>query len=228
MKKDLYHGSEKILKKPVFGFGKAENDYGRGFYCTEIEDMAKEWSTGEDHDGFANHYVIETKGLSVLDLNSPDVTILHWLSVLLKNRTFPITSALALEARDHLLKSFAVDYGNFDVLYGYRADDSYFSFAQDFLNGTISIEKLSEAMHLGKYGMQYVLKSRRAFARLRFVEAVPALRDPWFVRKTARDDTANRTYLDARKKRVPGQLYVTEILDRKIGPHDERLLRALS
>ena len=48
MKKDLYHGSEKILKRPVFGFGKTENDYGCGFYCTEIEDMAKEWSTGED------------------------------------------------------------------------------------------------------------------------------------------------------------------------------------
>ena len=228
MKKDLYHGSEKILKRPVFGFGKTENDYGRGFYCTEIEDMAKEWSTGEDRDGFANHYVIETKGLSVLDLNSPETTILHWLSVLLKNRTFPITSALAMEAREYLLKAFAVDYEGFDVLYGYRADDSYFSFAQDFLNGTISIEKLNEAMHLGKYGMQYVLKSKRAFERLKFVEAVPAFRDPWFVRKTARDETANRTYLDARKKRVPGQLYVTEILDGKIGPHDERLLRALS
>ena len=49
MKKDLYHGSPQILKKPIFGFGKIENDYGCGFYCTEIEDMAKEWSTGEDH-----------------------------------------------------------------------------------------------------------------------------------------------------------------------------------
>ncbi len=191
MKKDLYHGSEKILKRPVFGFGKTENDYGRAFYSTESEDLAKERSTGEDHDGFANHYVIETKGLSVLDLNSPETTILHWLSVLLKNRTFPITSALAMEAREYLLKAFAVDYEGF-------------------------------------YGMQYVLKSKRAFERLKFVEAVPAFRDPWFVRKTARDETANRTYLDARKKRVPGQLYVTEILDGKIGPHDERLLRALS
>ena len=228
MKKDLYHGSPQILKKPIFGFGKTENDYGRGFYCTEIEEMAKEWSTGEDHDGFANHYVIETKGLSVLNLNSPGVTILHWLAVLLKNRTFPITSALAQEAREYLLAGFALDYEGYDVLYGYRADDSYFSFAQDFLNGTISLEKLNEAMHLGKYGMQYVLKSKRAFDRLTFVDAVPALRDPWFVRKTARDETANRNYLDARKTRVAGQLYITEILDKAIGPNDEGLLRALS
>ena len=228
VKKNLYHGSDRILKKPIFGFGKTENDYGRGFYCTEIEDMAKEWSTGEDHDGFANHYVLETTGLSVFDLNSPETTILHWLAVLLRNRTFPITSSLAQEAKDYLLKAFLLDYAKFDVMYGYRADDSYFSFAQDFLNGTISLEKLNEAMHLGKYGMQYVLKSKRAFDRLKFVDAAPALRDPWFIRKTARDETANRAYLDTRRKRVAGQLYITEILDKKIGPKDERLLRALS
>ena len=228
MKKDLYHGSALILKKPIFGFGKTENDYGRGFYCTEIEDMAKEWSTGEDHDGFANHYVLETDGLSVFDFNSPEMTILHWLAVLLKNRTFPITSSLAQEAKDYLIKSFLIDSAECDVMYGYRADDSYFSFAQDFLNGTISLEKLNEAMHLGKYGMQYVLKSKRAFDRLEFVDAVPALRHPWFVRKTARDETANRIYLDSRKKRIAGQLYITEILDKTIGPKDERLFRTLS
>lgn len=228
MKKHLYHGSAQILKKPLFGFGKTENDYGRGFYCTEIEEMAKEWSTGEDHDGFANHYLIETKGLSVLDLNGPDITILHWLSVLLENRIFPLTSQLAQEARGYLLKRFKVDYAGYDVMYGYRADDSYFAFAQDFLNGTISLEKLSEAMRLGKYVMQYVLKSKKAFDCISFVEAVPASRDPWFIRKTVRDDTANRVYFDARRKRVAGQLYITEILDNKMDSDDERLCRALS
>ena len=31
----LYHGSDHIIEKPVFGEGKSYNDYGRGFYCTE-------------------------------------------------------------------------------------------------------------------------------------------------------------------------------------------------
>ena len=30
----LYHGSNKIIKKPVYGAGKRYNDYGSGFYCT--------------------------------------------------------------------------------------------------------------------------------------------------------------------------------------------------
>ena len=227
MKKDIYHGSPNIIKKPIFCYGKTENDYGVGFYCTEIEDMSKEWSTGEDHDGFANHYRIETDGLSVLNLNTEDVTILHWLTVLLGNRFFPITSQLAQDAREYLLAYFAIDYSGYDIMYGYRADDSYFSFAQDFLNGTISLQKLNEAMHLGKYGMQYVLKTKKAFAHLKFVEALPASRDPWFVRKTERDETANRDYFDSRKTRQPGQLYITQILDETIKPNDERLLRAL-
>ena len=42
---------------------------------------------------------------------------------------------------------------------GYRADDSYFSFASDFINGAISYRQLCNAMCLGKLGQQFVLKS---------------------------------------------------------------------
>ena len=38
----LYHGSEKIVERPMFGEGKIHNDYGRGFYCTEHLELAKE------------------------------------------------------------------------------------------------------------------------------------------------------------------------------------------
>lgn len=42
----------------------------------------------------------------------------------------------------------------------------YFSFAQDFVAGVISLEKLSEAMRLGKLGEQIVLKSPKAFDQI--------------------------------------------------------------
>ena len=32
----LYHGSEQIVEAPAFGMGKHNNDFGLGFYCTEI------------------------------------------------------------------------------------------------------------------------------------------------------------------------------------------------
>ena len=88
----LYHGSEKIIKKPVYGAGKRYNDYGRGFYCTQEPDLAKEWAVSEERDGYANEYRMNMAGLDVLDLCKNDFCILHWLAILLQNRVFDIQS----------------------------------------------------------------------------------------------------------------------------------------
>ena len=40
----IYHGSPEIFEKPQFGKGKPYNDYGRGFYCTEHIELAKDWA----------------------------------------------------------------------------------------------------------------------------------------------------------------------------------------
>ena len=42
MEKIIYHGSDHIIEKPKFGYGKTYNDYGVGFYCTENPNMAKD------------------------------------------------------------------------------------------------------------------------------------------------------------------------------------------
>ena len=39
----------------------------------------------------------------------------------------------------------------------------------DFLNNTISVNQLSQAMKLGELGEQVVLKSENAFAQIRFL-----------------------------------------------------------
>ena len=40
MKKILYHGSQVIVEKPEYGKGARNNDYGKGFYCTEEIELA--------------------------------------------------------------------------------------------------------------------------------------------------------------------------------------------
>ena len=65
----IYHGSTKIIEKPVFGVGNPKNDYGLGFYCTENLELAKEWASTEQHDGYANRYEIDLEGLDILHLN---------------------------------------------------------------------------------------------------------------------------------------------------------------
>lgn len=210
--------------KPIYGYGKKYNDYGVGFYCTESIDMAKEWAVGAERSGYANVYDLNMEGLSELDLNDTEYCMLHWLSVLLQNREFEVSSALAREAKEYLTLNFSPAYISADVIRGYRADDSYFSFAQDFLNGTISYRQLSAAMCLGKLGRQIVLKSEKAFSQLTFVDAEIAKADEWFAKKQLRDKTARNDYFSSRmNRREPGDLYITQILDEEMKADDERL-----
>ena len=135
-----------------------------------------------------------------------------------------ISSVLALEAKEYLLQQFSVDYEKSDAIIGYRADDSYFSFAQDFINGTISYRQLNNALHLGKLGQQFVIKSEEAFTRLRFLGYEIAESMERYARKMLRDKSARREYFDVeRNRRQRGDLYITQIMDEEMRPDDPRL-----
>lgn len=224
MKKVLYHGSEHRLEHPYYLGASSHNDYGKGFYCTEVKNMAAEWAVKRNNNGWINKYEIECEGFNVLNLNDSNYCILHWLAVLLENRTFDLSYALAQEAREYILRHFSVDYSLADIIIGYRADDSYFSFAQDFLSGAISYRQLNHAMRLGKLGNQFVLKSPLAFERLRFVEADEALRELWYPLREKRDFTARSDYFASRmQRRRPDDLYIIQIIDGGMTANDPRL-----
>lgn len=142
----VYHGSHKIIEKPVFGKGNPNNDYGLGFYCTESEELAKEWACSTESDGYANKYNLDLSDLSVLSLTNGEYNILNWLFVLLENRRFRISGDIAAQAKEYISDNFAIDYRSYDIIRGYRADDAYFSFANAFLNNTISVSQLERAM----------------------------------------------------------------------------------
>ena len=210
---DIYHGSDHIVKHPVHGDGKIHNDYGRGFYCTEHIEPAKEWACSADSDGYANHYKLDCSGLRVLNLNEPEYSILNWLAILLENRKFNVADGLPQRARAYLLENFMVDYKKYDIIVGYRANDSYFSFAGDFVSGTLSLSDLSEAMRLGKLGEQIVLKSEKAFEALTFVEAIKAPRKQYFAKYKSRDEEARVKYRQIASKPVAErEIYVLDII----------------
>lgn len=222
--KKIYHGSRGIISNPTYGLGKKYNDYGLGFYCTDHMDLAKEWGVDRNRNGYANEYEIDCKGLTILDLNSNKYCILHWLAVLLENREFDILSPLAAEAKEYIQKNFNVDYNSYDIIIGYRADDSYFSFAQDFINGTISYRQLNNAMHLGNRGQQFVIKSKRAFGQIQFLGFEITKSAEWFTKKELRDKSARREYFDReRNKRQKGDIYIMQVMDEEMKANDPRL-----
>lgn len=220
----LYHGSDHIIEKPAFHGSKRTNDYGYGFYTTENIELAKEWACAKNTDGYVNCYEMDVSGLQILNLNSGEYSILNWLALLTKYRSCWQSGSISEKAKEYLQENFFVDPEEFDLIIGYRADDSYFSFAQDFISGAISLKKLSEAMHLGKLGEQIVLKSEKSFDRIRFLRAESVDAAIYYEKKTNRDLEARRQYRQS-KKSADGmnELYMLDIMREGMKNGDPRL-----
>lgn len=211
----IYHGSKDIIEKPYYHDGRSKNDYGFGFYCTESLELAKEWScSNNENNGFANKYSINLSGLKILDLTDKRYSILNWIAILLKFRTFDLSNDISIQAKEYLLKNFYIDVNNYDIVIGFRADDSYFSFARDFVNNTIPVRKLSQAMELGQLGKQVVIVSERAFSKLHFEGFETADRFEYFIKRKARDEKAREDYLKGTRKSatLTNDIFVVDII----------------
>lgn len=241
MQRLIYHGSSQIVRTPKFGTGTSANDYGLGFYCTESPSLAGEWAVGMSSDGFINTYTIETDGLRIINLNSPEYCILHWLAVLLSFREFDADSSAAYQAREYIRSTFGADYQNCDCIIGFRADDCNFWFAQSFLAGDISYRELNDAVRLSDTGRQFVIKSNRAFDRILFNGYTIAGSSDYYPAAMARERKAvaefaarrmqvsrggssARTGKAEKAARSSKELYAGDIVNERIRAYDSRLI----
>lgn len=223
--KIIYHGSHNIIKNPTFGIGSPNNDYGLGFYCTEHLDLAKEWACDQFSGGYANKYSFDMTGLNILNLNSEEFCIIHWVSVLLKNRKVTLNSDVEREGMYYILDNFPVETNNADVIIGYRADDSYFSYARDFLSNAITVKRLKQVMQLGSLGNQVVIKSQLAFSRLQFLGYEVASQRIYYPLRKKRDELARTAYLSNRKGNIVSKnsVLLVDIIRGGIKADDPRL-----
>ena len=227
MKKQLtiYHGSKDIIYEPKYGEGKKTNDFGLGFYCTLNNDLAKEWAVSSLSDGYSNCYTIDTAYLRILNLNSKEYSILNWMAVLVENRVFTTRTPMAKKARQYLIDNFGVNVNAYDIIIGYRADDSYYDFADSFLNNNISINQLSKAMRLGKLGEQIVIKSKYAFSLIKFQSYEVAEKNKYYVLRINRNNEANNNYLKLLNEEDFDDLYILDIMRGGIKNDDPRIPR---
>ncbi|MCR5543108.1 MAG: DUF3990 domain-containing protein [Eubacterium sp.] len=207
----IYHGSNQIVKTPTLGLGRKNNDFGLGFYCTEYIDLAKEWAVSSLKNGFVNQYTLDTEYLNILNLNTSDYTILNWIAVLVEHRLFSIKTPVARRAKQYLIDNFGINVNSYDLITGYRADDSYFDYAEAFFNNTITVEQLARAMQLGKLGEQIVIKSQFAFSKIKFVDYEVAEKEKYYILRKTRDDDANKMYLNILEEESDG-LYIQDII----------------
>lgn len=227
---EIMHGSDHIIENPSYELGKKHNDYGQGFYCTSELSMAMEWACKKNTNGFANKYALNISTLKVLNLLDGNYNILNWLALLLQNRTFRITSEIASDARKYIIDNFSIDLKKYDVVIGYRADDSYFSFAESFIQNGLPLSSLNEALRLGKLGTQIVLISEQAFDNLTFINAEAANKEIYYPKFVTRDTEARNTYRNeiSKRKSYKDDIFVMDILREEMKSDDVRIQRIVS
>jgi hypothetical protein len=218
----LFHGSKEIVKTPTYDGGRKTNDFGQGFYLTADFGLGCEWASEGASDGYVNTYELLLKNLTILDLTDNKHSILNWLAILLKCRKIDITSQHMLDAKNYILKNFSINTEKYDVICGYRGDDCNFSFACDFLSGTISLQQLSEGINTAKSGLQYALISQKAYQNISFLKYEKVDKTIYFSKRLARGERARKDYLGA-KVNPSKALYMSTIIEEGIKANDARL-----
>lgn len=162
----LYHGSPNKKNTPTFGCCEERHDYGKGFYLTEDRELAKEWAVcrPNEQNGWLHQYELEMDDLKVLDFEK--LGILSWLAELMKHRDASDSKRYRVLAKKFVQK-YGLDTVGFDVIKGWRADASYFFIAKEFVRDNVDIDILERLLRLGDLGIQYCIKSKKAYSKLK-------------------------------------------------------------
>ena len=121
----VYHGSKRVIDRPIVNGSKLDNDYGPAFYLTKDLESAHEWACRNGTTGIVNIYDLNLKGLKVLDLTQKSV--LNHLAILLHFRSLDSSFKDSFSYRLKKIEQyFYIDVSDYDVVIGYRADDAYF------------------------------------------------------------------------------------------------------
>lgn len=219
----LYHGSENIIEQPFLGGGKKNNDYGQGFYCTREIELAKEWACTESISAYVNIYELDMSGLNVLDLSKEKFSTLSWLAILMNFRRIRVSTPVMKRAVEWLVSHFLIAIDAYDVVVGYRADDSYFSFARAFVNNQITLGQLAYAMQLGELGEQYVLRSEKAFAALSYTGFETVDRTIYYAKRKRRDEQAREAFMKELEKEEPDGVFIRDLMKDGVENYEARL-----
>lgn len=217
----IYHGSPVTVVKPLREKCKTTNDYGQGFYCAEDIELAKEWACKDAGGGFVNIYELPEDDLKILDLK--DMGLLPWIAILVSNRIVRYSSPVEKRAAEYLIDHFAPIIDKYDVIIGYRADDSYFSYTRAFLSNTITLEQLGAAIKLGDLGIQICVKSARGFDIIKYLNAESVNGELYYPRRVNRDNRAREEYYKLLEEDTKGGIFVRDIIEKRVNDDELRI-----
>ena len=172
----FYHGSKQIIKEPIVNGSNKTNDYGPSFYLTIDLKSTKSWACRNDIVGVVNQYYVRKptfENFKILDLtNKSKFSVLNWLAILMHFRTLDSSFVKNNELVLKWLEKYYIDVNEYDIVIGFRADDSYFRFPIRFISNDLAFEDLEEVFLSGNLGVQYAFMSQKAIQSLKFEKAI--------------------------------------------------------
>ena len=172
----IYHGSKVVIEHPLVKGSDETNDYGASFYLTKDLEAAKSWACKNSSVGIVNEYEVkasEFDKLRILDLtNKSKYGVLNWMAILMRFRVLDSSFVKRNQLTLDWLQKYYVDVDDYDVVIGFRADDSYFRFPLRFVSNDLSFDDLEDVFLSGHLGVQYAFMSERAIKLLTFKKAI--------------------------------------------------------
>lgn len=138
-------------------------------YLLDNLDLAKEYSAANPNNtnAYVRKYELDLSDLKVLDFT--EYNVLGWLAELMKHRDADDSKRYKVLSKEFIDK-YGIDTSGYDVIKGWRANASYFYIAKEFVRDNVDFDILEELLSLGDLGMQYCLKSQKAFDNLKELE----------------------------------------------------------
>ncbi|MCR5308679.1 MAG: DUF3990 domain-containing protein [Bacilli bacterium] len=212
----IYHGSKKIINNPLYKGSNPSNDYGPAFYVTKDLESAKSWACKNNTIGIVSKYNIDNKvysSLKVLDLTDKNkYSVLNWIAILMHFRTLDSHFVKNNEIVLNWLSKYYINVNDYDVIIGYRADDTYFRFPIRFISNDLAFEDLESVFKSGNLGVQLALISQKAIDSLKYVGDIEC--DDSFLGHyfSLVKDASNNFDILINKPRDPSKTYVLDLM----------------
>ncbi len=147
----LFHTGFQIIEKPDLRIGRKNADFGQGFYLSDNEEFSKRWARQRKGlTTYLNIYELDLQGLKVKHfLRNPE-----WFEYIYANRT---------NRPDR--------FADYDVIIGPIANDTIYDTWGIITSGLLKEEEALELLRIGEVYEQTIIKTEKAAAVLRFIEA---------------------------------------------------------
>ena len=148
----VYHGSSVNVTNPDITHGRADADFGLGFYVTTSYEMAEKWACRKGTP-IITEYTLDTNDLDIKQFNLDK----EWLDFIVQNR-----------------QEYGMDfpYEKKDILIGATADDKMFATIEQYESGLISDDIAIKALNCMEVGIQLCIRTDKALEKLEYKKAI--------------------------------------------------------